>query len=132
MKISTKGRYALRIMIDLANQDPEVYTPLKEISSRQGISIKYLEQIVPLLTRAGYLKSLRGNSGGYRLAKLPAEYNVGDILRTTEGDLAPIACLEGEENDCPRKDACTTLSFWEGLKTVINDYVDSKTLADFL
>ena len=132
MKISTKGRYALRIMIDLANQDPEVYTPLKEISSRQGISIKYLEQIVPLLTRAGYLKSLRGNSGGYRLAKLPAEYKVGDILRTTEGDLAPIACLEGEKNDCPRKDACTTLSFWEGLKTVINDYVDIKTLADFL
>ena len=132
MKISTKGRYALRIMIDLAKQDPEVYTPLKEISARQGISIKYLEQIVPLLTRAGYLKSLRGNSGGYRLAKLPAEYKVGDILRTMEGDLAPIACLEGEENDCPRKDACTTLHFWEGLKTVINDYVDSKTLADFL
>ena len=100
MKISTKGRYALRIMIDLAQHDEGEAIPLKEISERQGITLKYMEQIMPLLTRAGYVRSFRGNNGGYLLSKEPSDYTVGDILRTTEGPLAPIACLEDTPNRC--------------------------------
>ena len=130
MKISTKGRYALRVMIDLAVNDKGNYVSLKDISNRQEVSLKYLEQIMAMLNKAGYVKSVRGNNGGYRLAKLPEEYKVGDILRTTEGDLAPIACVNGEE--CSKRENCKTFKFWQGLDNVINEYVDSKTLADLI
>lgn len=130
MKISTKGRYALRVMIDLAVNDRGDYVSLKDISNRQEVSLKYLEQIMAMLNKAGYVKSTRGNNGGYRLAKSPKEYKVGDILRKTEGDLAPIACVNGEE--CGKRENCKTFKFWQGLDNVINEYVDSKTLADLI
>ena len=130
MKISTKGRYALRVMIDLAVNDKGDYVSLKDISNRQEVSLKYLEQIMAMLNKAGYVKSTRGNNGGYRLAKLPEEYKVGDILRKTERDLAPIACVNGEE--CGKRENCKTFKFWQGLDNVINEYVDSKTLADLI
>lgn len=132
MKISTKGRYALRIMIDLAEHNSGAYIRLKDISERQGITLKYMEQIMPMLTKAGYVKSYRGNNGGYLLAKRPEEYVVGDILRTTEGSLVPIPCLADEQNQCERHELCTTLAFWNGLNKVINEYIDSYTLADLL
>ena len=132
MKVSTKGRYALRVMLDLAINNTGEYIPLKEVSKRQGITLKYLEQIIPQLKKAGFLRSTRGNSGGYRLAKEPREYVVGDILRTMEGSLAPVSWLEDEENLCEMSDVCTTLSFWQGLEKVITDYVDSVTLQDLL
>lgn len=130
MKISTKGRYALRVMIDLAVNDKGDYVSLKDISNRQEVSLKYLEQIMAMLNKAGYVKSTRGNNGGYRLAKSPEEYKVGDILRKTEGDLAPIACVNGEE--CGKRENCKTFKFWQGLDNVINEYVDSKTLEDLI
>lgn len=130
MKISTKGRYALRVMIDLAVNDKGDYVSLKDISNRQEVSLKYLEQIMAMLNKAGYVKSTRGNNGGYRLVKSPEEYKVGDILRKTEGDLAPIACVNGEE--CGKRENCKTFKFWQGLDNVINEYVDSKTLADLI
>ncbi|HJJ03778.1 MAG TPA: Rrf2 family transcriptional regulator [Clostridiaceae bacterium] len=130
MKISTKGRYALRVMIDLAVNDKGDYVSLKDISNRQEVSLKYLEQIMAMLNKAGYVKSTRGNNGGYRLAKSPEEYKVGDILRKTEGDLAPIACVNGEE--CGKRENCKTFKFWQGLDNVINEYVDSKTLTDLI
>lgn len=132
MKISTKGRYALRIMVDLAEHDDGSYIRLKDVSERQGITLKYMEQIMPLLTRAGYVRSYRGNNGGYMLAKKPSEYTAGDILRMTEGSLAPIACLDDVPNRCERKDICATLPFWEGLQDVINQYVDSVTLEELV
>ena len=134
MKISTKGRYALRVMIDLALHDTGEYIALKDISTRQGITIKYLEQIVTRLNKAGYLRSMRGNNGGHRLAKRPCEYKVGDILRTMEGNLSPIECLaiSDDEISCPKKTECPTLFFWKGLDQAINDYVDKFTLQDLL
>ena len=132
MKISTKGRYALRIMIDLARHDEGSYIRLKDIAERQNITLKYMEHIMPLLTKAGYVRSYRGNNGGYMLARKPEEYTVGDILRTTEGSMAPIACIEDRPNRCPRCEECTTLPFWEGLWKVINEYTDRYTLADLM
>ncbi len=132
MKISTKGRYALRLMIDLAQHNVGEYIPLKDISVRQQISAKYLEQIVVQLARAGFVKSTRGAQGGYQLAKMPSEYTVGDILRITEGSLAPVACLEHEPLDCERSADCVTLDFWRGLYDVINKYVDGVTLEDLV
>lgn len=131
MKISTKGRYALSIMIDLASNDNGNFISLKDIANRQQISNKYLEQIIAMLNKAGYLETARGNNGGYKLAKKPNEYTIGDILRATEGDLAPILCLM-EDGNCDKKENCITCSFWEGLDKVINDYVDSKTLEDII
>lgn len=132
MRVSTKGRYALRIMIDLAEHNSGEYIRLKDISERQGITIKYMEQIMPLLTKAGYVKSYRGNNGGYMLAKKASEYTAGEILRTTEGSIAPIPCLEDEPNQCIRQEECSTLVFWEGLKKVVDEYVDGITLEDML
>lgn len=132
MKISTKGRYALRLMLDLANRSDESYTALKEIAENQDISVKYLEQIITALCKAGFLKSLRGSQGGYRLAKSPSEYSVGDIIRVTEGEFAPVACLEDNSNLCPRVKKCPTVDFWQGLYDVITKYVDSVTLADLM
>lgn len=130
MKISSKGRYALRLMIDLALYGSGGFTSLKDVSARQGISVKYLEQIVIQLSRAGFLKSARGAGGGYRLAAPPSDYTAGDILRAVEGSLAPVACLEDSVNECPRYGQCSTVHFWEGLNQVINQYVDSFTLQD--
>ena len=130
MKISTKGRYALRMLLDLACIGDGDYLSLKEISERQQISKKYLEQIVPLLSKDGLLRTNRGNKGGYELAKMPAEITVGDVLRATEGSLAPVACLECEPNDCPRAGICSTLYLWEGLYKVISEYFDGITIAD--
>lgn len=130
MKISTKGRYALRLMIDLALQDPDKYIPLREISKRQEISIKYLEQIAFLLLKNGYITSLRGLQGGYKLQKKPELYLVGDILRVIEGELVPVTCLESQSCPCGRSDTCKTLPFWKGLHAVVNDYLNSFTLAD--
>lgn len=132
MRISTKGRYALRIMADLAEHNSGAYIRLKDISERQGITLKYMEQIMPMLTKAGYVKSYRGNNGGYVLAKSAEEYIVGDILRTTEGSLVPIPCLDDARNRCERHEQCTTLAFWSGLNKVINDYIDKFTLADLI
>ena len=131
MKISTKGRYALRVMIDLATNNDKNYITIKDIAKRQEISTKYLEQIVALLNKAGFLERARENSGGYRLAKEPKEYIVGDILRATEGDLSPIYCLTDDGN-CSRKQGCKTYSFWNGLDNVITEYIDSKTLEDLI
>ncbi len=133
MKISTRGRYALRTMIDIAlNSGAEKNITIKEISERQNISVKYLEQIVSVLSKARLLRSVRGAQGGYRLSRRPEDYTAGEILRLAEGGLAPIECLDGETNICPRKSICTTLKFWEGLNKAIADYVDSVTLADLV
>lgn len=132
MKISTKGRYALRLMIDLAEHNDGSLISLKDVAARQEISIKYLEQIVGLLSKARFLRSGRGPQGGYCLAKAPEKYTVGSILRLTEGNLAPVACLEDEENQCERCDRCATLDFWTGLYAVINQYIDRFTLADLV
>ena len=130
MKISTKGRYALRMMIDIALHNTGEWISLKDISNRQGISIKYLEQIVTSLTKSGLLLSSRGSQGGYMLAKPPEKYSVGQILRVIEGNFAPVACLESDENNCERRSICPTIDFWEGLYDVINKYMDSFTLQD--
>ncbi len=132
MKISTKGRYALRMLLDLAEHQGDGYIALKDIAQRQEISKKYLEQIVPILNRAEILKTNRGFQGGYRLAKSPEKLTAGDILRATEGNLAPVACLDGDEVDCPRSEHCPTLPLWQGLSKVINEYLDSVTLQDLI
>ncbi len=132
MKLSTRGRYALRMMIDIARQGAGQCVAIKEISEREGISLKYMEQIVPNLTRADLLKSVRGPQGGYMLVKSPEDYTVGQIIRAIEGDVAPVACLEGADNTCVRKDICSTLKVWTGLKKVIDEYIDSITLRDLI
>ncbi|MBQ6039382.1 MAG: Rrf2 family transcriptional regulator [Oscillospiraceae bacterium] len=132
MKISTKGRYALRMLIELALHHEKDYVSLKEISERQGISKKYLEQIVPMLNKSGILRTNRGNKGGYMLAKPPRECTVGDVLRATEGSLAPVSCLDYDVNTCPRAESCATLFVWEGLSKTVADYLNSITLQDIL
>lgn len=132
MKISTKGRYALRMLVDLAEHKDDGFVALKDIAKRQDISKKYLEQIVAVLNKPDILNTNRGYQGGYRLAKPANEYTVGDILRITEGGLAPVACLDQAENMCERSDYCTTLFVWQGLHKVINEYLDSVTLQDIL
>ena len=132
MKISTKGRYALRMMIDLGEHIDDGYVTLKDIAVRQEISKKYLEQIVSLLSRSDFLITSRGYQGGYRLARRPDQYTVGDILRLTEGSLEPIACLDTHPNTCGRAASCATLPMWKGLSKVINEYLDSVTLQDLL
>ncbi len=133
MKISTKGRYALRVMLDLAVNNTGEYISLKDISRRQDITVKYLEQVMNLLRKAGFVTALRGNNGGYMLNRSPDEYTVGEILRACEGSLAPVACLEGGgEVVCEKADTCTTLQFWKGLDRVISEYVDKYTLQDLL
>lgn len=132
MKVSTKGRYALRVMVNLALQkDKEQFISLKEIAQEEKISMKYLEQIVAMLNREGFLDVARGNNGGYRLARKPEEYRLSDILKATEGKLILIDCIE-EENLCERKGICKTHNFWQGLNQAMIDYLDSKTLADLL
>jgi Rrf2 family protein len=132
MKISTKGRYALRLMLDIAVNDNGTPVRIKDISARQEISDKYLEQIISILNKAGYVKSIRGSQGGYLLAKKPEEYTAGMILRLTEGSLAPVSCLEFEKNDCPRQNECVTLQLWKTLNEAIKGVVDKVTLADLV
>ena len=132
MKISTRGRYALRFMIDLALQNKNEYTALKDISERQKISIKYLEQITALLSKFGLLLSVRGPQGGYKLAREPESYTVGEILRITEGNLAPISCLEQTPNTCEKRENCPTLKMWTGFYKLVNEYFDGITLEDLV
>lgn len=132
MKISTKGRYALRFMIDLAAHSEDGYVSLAEIAKRQGISKKYLEQIIPALLHADFLDTERGTHGGYKLKKSPTEYSVGEILRLSEGTLAPVECLRDEINNCDKRCDCVTLPIWIGLEKVINDYLNGITLDDVI
>lgn len=132
MKISTKGRYALRMMLDLAVNNTGETIRIKDIAERQEISDKYLEQIISVLNKAGYVRSLRGPQGGYRLARDPKEYTVGMILRLTEGSLSPVPCLDDEENLCNRQSECATLMVWERLDAAIKGVVDHITLADLV
>lgn len=132
MKISTKGRYALRMMLDLAKNQGDGYVSLKDIAARQEISKKYLEQIVAILNKPDILHTNRGYQGGYRLAKSPSEYTVGDILRITEGGIAPVSCLEQHPMQCDRAETCETLPVWKGLNNVINEYLDGITLQDII
>ncbi len=132
MKISTKGRYALRMLIDLAEHEGDGFIALKDIAERQNISKKYLEQIVPILSRSGILRTNRGSQGGYALAKEPDHVTVGEILRLTEGSLSPVACLDGDPAQCPRSADCPTLPVWQGLNRVINVYLDGITLRSIL
>ena len=132
MLISTRGRYALRIMLELAQYDQSPYMPLPLIAEKQGISEKYLESIVSLVVKGGLVEGVRGKGGGYRLRRPLQDYSAGEILRLTEGSLAPVSCLEGEENACPRAGQCHTLPMWTKLEGLINSYLDSVTLADLL
>lgn len=132
MKISTKGRYALRMMIDIAVNDHGEPVRIKEIAGRQGISDKYLEQIISVLNKAGYVKSIRGPQGGYRLTKAPADYTVGSILRLIEGSLAPVSCLESDVNECERQQDCATLILWQKLNNAINNVIDNITIENLI
>lgn len=132
LMISTRGRYALRMMIDLAEHEHDGFVALKDIAERQNISKKYLEQIIPVLNRSRLLQTSRGAGGGYRLIKKPDEYTVGEILRATEGDLAPVSCLEGDVNTCPRCSECATLPVWAGLQKIVDEYLDGISLQDIL
>ena len=128
--ISTRGRYALRVMIDLTQQKTGGYIPLKEIAARQEISEKYLESILKLLVKGKILTGLRGKGGGYRLTRAPEEYTVADILELTEEALAPVACLSEDAEPCPRASDCRTLDMWKGLDKLVRDYFAGITLAD--
>ena len=132
MKISTRGRYAIRVMIDLAEHNTGEYIPLMDIAKRQEISEKYLEAIVASLSKNGFLISLRGKRGGYRLAKSPEEYTIGSILKITEGPFTPVACLEQTPNTCERAGHCKTLKMWEGLQNLLEDYFEGITVQDLL
>ena len=132
MKISTKGRYALRMLVDLAQHQSDGYIALKDIAARQHISKKYLEQIVPLLNNSNMLMANRGFQGGYRLAGEAKNYSVGDVLRLTEGSLAPIACLECNPKGCEHVASCATFPMWEGLHKVIVEYLDGVTIQDLV
>ncbi len=132
MKISTRGRYALRLMLDLALNGSDQYVTIKSISERQEISYKYLEQIITVLSRAGFVKSVRGSQGGYKLARPAEEYTVGMIMRLIEGSLVPVACMEDEPNQCPRSGKCVALDVWKQLDDAINSVLDNITLADLV
>ena len=132
MIVSTKGRYALRVMIDLAEHQSEKYVPLKEVAARQEISEKYLENILKVLVQNGFLEGLRGKGGGYRLCVGPDQLTVGAVLRLTEGSLAPVACLEKGASPCERAAECRTLPLWSGLNDVINAYLDRFTISDLV
>ncbi len=132
MMISTRGRYALRVMIDLAEHPSADYIPMKDVAARQEISLKYLEKIMPVLTKAGLVEGQHGKGGGYRLCREPEDYPIGEILRLTEGELAPVACLECGAKPCPRMGSCRTIGMWRRFYALINDYFDNITLADLM
>ena len=129
--ISTRGRYALRVMCDLARHGNE-YTPLKDVAEREGVSLKYLERIVPVLAKHRLIEGVQGRGGGCRLTREPSEYTLGEILRLTEGDLAPVACLAKGASACPRAEDCRTLPMWKELNELVWNFLDKKTLADLM
>lgn len=131
MRVSTKGRYALRMMIEFG-MNPDQCTKISQVAARQGISDKYLEQIVKLLHKAGYVRSIRGAQGGYMLTRKPEEYTVGMILRQTEGSLSPVSCLDDDINTCEQACRCVTLTVWQQIKDAVDDVVDRVTLADLI
>jgi len=130
--ISTRGRYALRVMIDLAEHKDEGFIPMKDVVARQEISKKYMEQIMPSLVKSGFVEGVHGKGGGYKLTREPAEYTAGEILRAAEGDLAPVACLSCDAQECPRRSQCKTLPMWEKYNDLINGFFDSYTLESLL
>ena len=132
MMISTRGRYALRVLIDLAENCSGSFIPMKDVANRQELSLKYIERIMPVLSKSKLVEGVHGKGGGYRLAKQPEEYKIGDILRLTEGDLAPVACLECGAEPCERADQCRTLPMWRDFYKLVNSYFDGITLADLL
>lgn len=132
MKVSTKGRYALRLMLDIATDTSGEPVKIKDVATRQEISEKYLEQIIAVLNKAGYVRSVRGAQGGYLLVKKPEEYTVGMILRLTEGSMAPVECLEYDTNICHRQDRCVTLILWEKINDAVKNVIDTITLADMI
>ena len=132
MKISTRGRYSLRVMADIAKQGEGKYVPLKDIVERQGVSQKYAESIMADLSKAGIVDALHGKGGGYKLNRAPKDYSIAEILRVTEGDLAPISCLESDAPPCARAEQCETLSMWKKFYDLINEFFDHTTLSDLL
>ena len=132
MYITTRGRYALRVLVDLSEHRDEGYVPMREVAERQDISLKYLEKILPFLVEAGFIEGVHGKGGGYRLTKAPEDYLVGEVLRATEGDLAPVSCLACDAPVCNRASFCRTLPLWKGLDQVVSDYLDSVTLRDLV
>ncbi len=132
MMVSSRGRYALRVMVDIAENGRGEYIPMKEVSERQDISLKYMEKIMPALVSAGLVEGVHGKGGGYRLTRDPSRYTVGEILRLTEGDMAPVACLSCDAEECARGEECRTRPMWNELNGRINDYLDSVTLADLM
>ena len=132
MKISSRGRYALRVMVDLAEHSDSGYIPMKEVAQRQEISLKYLEKILPLLVAGKLVEGIHGKGGGYRLTRSPGEYTIGEILKLTEGDLAPVSCLECNTGECSRSATCRTLPMWNELNRRTLEYLDSVTIADLM
>ena len=132
MMISTRGRYALRVMLDLAQNGQNEYIPMKEVAERQELSLKYIERIMPSLVKEGLVEGVHGKGGGYRLAKKPEQYTVGDILRISEGDLSPVSCLECGAEPCSRAENCKTLPMWKKLYETVNEFFNSITLKDLL
>ena len=132
MIVSTRGRYALRVLIDLAQHEGNGYIAMKDIAERQEISKKYMEQIMPALTKNGLVEGVHGQRGGYRLTRPPEDYSVGDILRATEGDLAPVACLSCKAEPCSRAAECKTIAMWTRFNEITNEYFDSISIADLV
>ena len=132
MMISTRGRYALRVLLDLAENQNEGYIAMKTVAERQELSLKYIERIMPVLSKNHYVEGVQGKGGGYRLAREPKDYSIGDILRLTEGNLAPVGCLECDAKVCNRADSCKTLPMWKEFHQMVNDYFDNITLLDLM
>lgn len=132
MMISTRGRYALRVLLDLAEHQSEGYIAMKNVAERQNLSLKYIERIMPVLSKNDYVRGVHGKGGGYRLSREPKDYRIGDILKLTEGDLAPVACLGCDASPCDRADICKTLPMWKEFYGIVNDYFDKITLADLM
>ena len=132
MIVSTRGRYALRVLVEMAEHSSDERIPLKEISEKQGISQKYMESIMTLLSKNGFVDAIHGKGGGYMLNRKPEEYRIGDILRLTEGTLAPVACLEKNADQCPKQNVCRTVGMWRKLDELIETYLDSVTIADLM
>ena len=132
MMVSTRGRYALRVIIDLAENAGDGHVPMREVAERQGLSLKYLERILPLLVSEHLVEGIHGKGGGYRLSKDPSKISVGEVLRITEGDIAPVACLENNAVKCEHINDCRTLPVWKGLNDRINEYLDSVSIADLM
>ena len=132
MIISTRGRYALRVMIDLAENASDSYIPMKAVAERQNISLKYLEKILPSLAKNNFIVGVHGKGGGYKLTKKPEEYKIGDIIRVTEGDIVSVSCLECNAEKCENEENCRTRSMWSRLQDIVNNYLDSITIADLM